>query len=466
MDIPNFRDILQKLSVFKNNLSLLLPVVIGLIAVLLFVPTQLMSSKLKERVEQDSIGKGGNRVRALEGNAVSRDQYVKEAQRQEAHAKDANEIAALALQSTQRELLNYDIFPEPDPNGFSGLIFQEFGQRFRSGIDELIARVGGGDRPTDTELDRGLEDSSARSSRRRGSSSMRDYAASPPGGSLGRTEMYGGRYGGRYGGMGSASSINRMIVDEMCQARAKSISVYVKSVDLSGYEYWGAYKYDVEKDEAVKDCWYHQLAYWVIEDIFDTMDAMNSEYDSVLTAPVKRFLRMSFTMGLKRPKSGGGVFRGGRGRGRRAVKDKDEADKPAYVLSDAYGLTESCTGRYSESDGDIDVIHFNVAFVVSAKAVLPLMQELCSAREHKFKGYPDGLEQPENFKHNQISVLESKIGSLDPKEPAHRYYSYGEDSVVELDLICEYVFNKKGYEKIKPESVKKTLAGEDQTTGQ
>jgi hypothetical protein len=194
---------------------------------------------------------------------------------------------------------------------------------------------------------------------------------------------------------------------------------------------------------------------------------MNSQYDDgVLTAPVKRFLRMSFTMGLKRPKSGGGVFRGIRGR--RATKDKDEADKPVYVLKDADGLTESCTGRYSESesDGDIDVIHFNVAFVVSAKAVLPLMEELCSAKEHKFNGYPDGLEQPQTFKHNQISVLESKIGSVDPKALAHRYYSYGEDSVVELDLICEYVFNKKGYEEIKPESVKNTLAGEDQTTGQ
>ncbi|MHC4426189.1 MAG: hypothetical protein ACYSYV_08840 [Planctomycetota bacterium] len=457
--MPNFRDILQKLSVFKNNLSLLLPVVIGLIAVLLFVPTQLMSSKLKERVEQDSIWKLGNKARDLEENAVSRDQYEKEAQRQEAHANDANEIAALALQSTQRELLSYDIFPEPDPNGFSGLIFQEFGQRLRSGIDGLIARVGGGDCPTDAELDRGLEDSSARSGRRGRSSSMRDYAGS--GGSRGRMGMY----GSMYGGMGSAGNIRRMIVDEMCQARARSISVYVKSVDLSGYEYWGAYKYDVEKDEAVKDCWYHQLAYWVIEDIFDTMDAMNSEYDSVMTAPVKRFLRISFTMGLKRPRSDGGVFRGGRGR-RRAVKDKDEADKPVYVRSDAEGLTESCTGRYSESDSDIDVIHFNVAFVVSAKAVLPLMQELCSAKEHKFDGYPEGQEQTENFKHNQISVLESKIGSVDPKAIAHRYYSYGEDSVVELDLICEYAFNKKGYEKIKPESVKKTLAGEDQTTGQ
>jgi hypothetical protein len=45
---------------------------------------------------------------------------------------------------------------------------------------------------------------------------------------------------------------------------------------------------------------------------------------------------------------------------------------------------------------------------------------------------------------------------------SHRYYRYGDDNVVELDLVCEYIFNTKGYEPIKPESVKTTLAGGDQ----
>jgi hypothetical protein len=31
-----------------------------------------------------------------------------------------------------------------------------------------------------------------------------------------------------------------------------------------------------------------------------------------------------------------------------------------------------------------------------------------------------------------------------------------------LDLVCEYTFNKKGYEVIIPESVKDTLAGLDE----
>ena len=154
--MPNFKDVLQKLSVFKNNLSLLVPVIIVLVSVLLFIPTQLMSSRLKKDVEQESINKGGRRIKSLETSAVSRQQYEMEAERQKAHAVDANEIANLALQSTQRELLSYDIFPAPDPNGFSGLIFQEFGQQFRGGIDKLIMRVNGRDCHTDAEIERGL----------------------------------------------------------------------------------------------------------------------------------------------------------------------------------------------------------------------------------------------------------------------------------------------------------------------
>jgi hypothetical protein len=469
MDMPNFKDIVQKLSVFKNNLSLLVPVIIGLVSVLLFIPTQLMSSKLRRQVEQESISKGVRSIQSLEGKAVSREQYQREAERQKAHANDANEIAALAEQNTQRELLSYDIFPEP--NGSSTLVFQEFGKRFRDAMDELIVRANGGDCPTDAELERALEDSSAVSNKRRSSAYSRGpsmpysrgpsaaYSRKPT-----RSSSRDSRSSRVLPGM-FRSEIERMIVDQVCTERAASISVYVNSADLSGYDYWGDYKQDIVIKEAVEDCWYHQLAYWVIEDVFDTIAAMNSEYDNVLTAPVKRFLRISFTMGLKRPRASSGVYRGIRGRGRRTKKDNDEADKPSYVLSVSDGLTESCTGRFSNDD--IDVIHFNVAVVVSTKSVLPFMQQLCSAKEHKFSGYDlEALEKPETFKHNQISILEDKVVSVNPEEMAHRYYSYGEDSTVELDLICEYIFNKIGYEKIKPESVKKTLAGEDETTGQ
>ena len=141
-------------------------------------------------------------------------------------------------------------------------------------------------------------------------------------------------------------------------------------------------------------------------------------------------------------------------------RSKENADKPVYVVDSRDGLTESCTGRFC--DEDIHTIHFNVAFVVNATDVLPLMDELCSAKEHQFKGYPGGLEPAQSFKHNQITILESKIGFLNPREMTHRYYRYGQGNAVELDLICEYLFKAEGYKDILPKPVEKTLAGEEE----
>ena len=130
------------------------------------------------------------------------------------------------------------------------------------------------------------------------------------------------------------------------------------------------------------------------------------------------------------------------------------AVRPSYVLSIEGALTEPHTGRFCSDD--IDVVHFNVVVVVSTKAVLPFMQQLCSAKQHKFRGF-SGEEQEQVFKHNQITVLESKIRLIDLENTTHNFYRYGEDAVVELDLICEYIFNKNGYDEIKPESVKELL---------
>jgi hypothetical protein len=461
MNMPNFKDILQKLSVFKNNLSLLVPVIIALVSVLLFIPTQLMSSKLKKDVEQESINKGGRRIARLDEDAVSRQQYEMEAERQKAHATDANEIAKLALQSTQRELLSYDIFPAPDPNGFSGLIFQEFGQRFRGEIDKLIVSVNGRDCPTDVEIERGLGNSSSRN-RNRGRGDLMMPSS--------RGRGYGGM--GLYGGGGSMGlgNIQRMIIDEMCKDRAKSVSVYVNPADMSGYEYWADYKTDVKQEDAIEDCFYHQLAYWIIEDIFATLEAMNTGSDTVLKAPVKRFMGISFTMGLKSSRRGGGVFRSV-GRRKKVQNKQEEADRPRYVRNERDGLSETCTGRYCSKDkgvDGIDVTHFNFSIIVATKSVLPFMKELCSAKEHQFRGYPDPNQpaqtfQPvQTFKHNQITILESKIGSISPNEIAHKNYRYGDESVVSLDLVCEYIFDIEGYKKLIPQPVMDTLDGKDE----
>jgi hypothetical protein len=401
MDISKFKDLIQRLSFLGNYSSLILPVIIILAAVLLFIPTQLMSSKFKKRVENESISIG-KRVQSLSESAVSRNQWEVEQEYQQAYERDANQTALLAKQSSQRQLLSYKIFPKPKET--STLIFRQFGRRFRSGIDKLIAQVNALDCPTDAELQKGLQGSSLPSSRR---------------------DLEKGRL----------SEVDATIMDVLCREKAQSALVYANPADLSGYEFWEDYEY-TGMDIAVEDCWYWQLAYWIIEDIFDTIDALNSGSNSVFTSPAKRLLDVSFAAS-------------GKGAGGKAA-----AVRPSYVLSIKEALTDPYTGRFC--DDDIDVVHFNVAVVVSTKAVLPFMQQLCSAKQHKFRGF-SGEEQEQVFKHNQITVLESNIKSIDREDAVHNLYRYGEDAVVELDLICEYIFNKNGYDEIKPESVKELL---------
>ncbi|MHC4602766.1 MAG: hypothetical protein ACYS6W_05480 [Planctomycetota bacterium] len=452
MDISKIKDVI--LSVFKTHSSLLVPVVIGLVAVLLFIPSLLMSSKLKGQVSRESITNRGGRIGLLSRSAVAREQWKEEQVYQQEHKKDANAIDDLAMQSTQRELLSYTIFPAPKDR--SQFIFEQFGQQFRSALDKLLDRIKAGECPSKADFEKSLQSSLGSDSSNRFDEVM----------------------GVPYGRLGGARA---EIQDALCRARAESASIYANPVNLGGYEFWGNYEYK-GMDEAIKDCWYYQLAYWIIEDVIDTIETMNTDSDSVLASPVKRLLGVMFTFTDEFSRGDySSVMASGRYPGREVVP----GGKPSYVLSVRDGLTNPWTRRMCNDD--IDVMHFNVRVVVSSKEILPFMRQLCSAKQHKFKGFfNEGQEQI--FKHNQITILESKIGLVaqgrvegaaayegtgvlfeyregsspyDENRGMHDLYRYGEDAVVELELICEYIFNKKGYDEIKPELVNK---GESKTT--
>jgi hypothetical protein len=474
MNLPNFKDILQKLSVVKNNTPLLISIIIVVVAALLFVPAYLLNNKLKKKIELESINNGLKKVQSLNDQVVSNKLADIQVQQLEAQAKDTNDIINLVRQSTERELLSYDIFPEPDPNGFSQLVFQQFGQQYRKNIEDLISRYNGRDCPTITELQRRLQESMAgmrggagmEGGRYPGSSFETPMSSSTGLYGGGREMMMPGRGMPGMGGMDSQMTfgfgeddIQQTIIDEVCLSRAKNTSIYINPADLSGYDFWANYKYDVVKEDAIQDCWYYQMGYWITEDIFDTIFSMNSTYENVLTAPVKRFMQIGFTITMMNAGSMGGMY-GEYGRG---AMGQDQGNRPAYVLTARDGLTESCTGRFSNAEDDIDIIHFNITVVVNAKMVLPFIRHLCSAKNHKFTGYPDGNSPPQTFKHNQITVLESTIKSISPNDYMHTFYRYGDDPVVELDLVCEYLLKREGYEVIKPEQVKLTLSGAEQT---
>jgi len=416
MEVPKFKDVIR--GVFKNYSSLLMPAVLGLAAVLLFVPTQLMSSKLRKQIADESISRRGRKVQSLSGSAVASEQYREERKYQQAYRNDANEIALLVKQSTQRQLLSYEIFPEP--KDISALIFKQFGHQFRHSVDGLLARLSARDCPTEIELERALEGLSKSSYR--------------PGRRPGRGASYSRLYDAR-----------TTVVDVLCREKAEGASVYANPVSLSGYEFWEEYEATSWSD-AIEDCWYWQLGYWITEDVVETIAALNSGSNSVLTSPVKQLVSVSFPTSGKRPGFGH--------RSERRSRARVVGDKPKYVLSIEDALVWPCTGRFSNND--IDVVHFNVVVVVGTRAIMPFMQELCSAKQHRFRGW-DGKGQEQVFKHNQITVLESKVEPVDREDDVHKLYRYGEDAVVELNLVCEYIFNKAGYGEVKPKAVEESI---------
>ena len=130
---------------------------------------------------------------------------------------------------------------------------------------------------------------------------------------------------------------------------------------------------------------------------------------------------------------------------------------PGYVLTldDEPVGVQTWTGR--KGDGEIDVIHFCVSVIIDSKTLMPFMRELCSEKEHEYReGYAeDGAVS--TYKHNQITILRSQIRSILKTSDAHSDYKYGNDAVIRLDLACEYIFNRDGYDQIKPEQIKQLL---------
>ena len=170
---------------------------------------------------------------------------------------------------------------------------------------------------------------------------------------------------------------------------------------------------------------------------------MDKGNKSLVTAPIKRLMRVTFSdEGLQ---SSGSV---------NSAMSVRYTDRPKYIFSTDDIPKQTLTGRYS---GEYyDVIHFKVAFVINTKDYLRVLKELCSAKEHK---YIDSDKQTHTYKHNQITVLNSDLRSVDMRSQNHEYYRYGDDNVSVLELTCEYLFNVKGYESMMPQAVSKIFTG-------
>ncbi len=427
------KDVLGKLSFLRNNLALLVPIIIVVVALLLFIPTQILRGKLQETIRQESVRMGGQIDNLIQdvnkaSEAEAFELYI------DRYAKDVNQIELLAKQTTQRELLSYRLFP--DTNELSPLLFEEFGSRYVAGTEAMLTNMGAQGPPADAEIDAALRNAPRATYQRGGA-----YGGYSPGPSPMMPTMSG--YGQRRA-FRITSEMDLKILDKVCADRARAAKVYANLVDMDGYTYWSEWKFE-DRDKAYRDCWYWQLGYWITEDVAATVREVNQNAENILSAPVKRLMNVSFVLRTRMA---------GMRLGRRGMRRSKEVQSPAYVTGTRDAMTKPCTGRFTSEE--IDVVHFNVRLVIRADDVMPFMQRLCSAKEHKFRGFYADLPE-QTYKHNQITVLESNIAPVNREGYEHDLYRYGDDAVVELDLICEYIFQKAAYEDVKPQLVKNDI---------
>jgi hypothetical protein len=389
-------------KIIKKNTSIIIPVAITLVAALLFIPTVMIQGKVGKKLEQSQ--RLGNEIKSAISSSVSAKQIEIVKNYEDKHQLDANEIQKLAIQTSQRELLSYKIFPEP--NESSVQIFNEFKKAYRAAFVKLVEDMKALDAPSDIEI-------------RKESGSMQ-------------------------GETSTTSKSSDRIIELICKKRCKQIPVYAKPQAFSGYAFWNNWEYRGTAS-AVRDCWYCQLVYWIHQDIVDTINKMNTGSNTVADSSVKRLLGVRFA-------------------------DVDAAnignngtELPIYVTTAGGELFQPWTGRISNDL--IDVIHFSMAVIIRADDILKFMNELCSEKTHNFSGY-NGDQPIQQFKHNQITILQNNIESIDKGDQNHQRYRYGQESVVQLNLICEYVFNKEGYDAIEPNSVKQGLVPSETYPGQ
>ena len=393
-------------KIIKKNISIIIPVAITVVAILLFVPTVILRGRVNAKLEESA--KLGKEVDSVLRTAVSGKQSEVFKTFENMHEADTNEIEKLAQQTSQRELLNYKIFPEPNETSIQ--IFNEFKRAYTTAFAKLTVEMNALDAPTDIEIRK----------------------------EAGSVEIPADTYGRDTTDGSKAKTEGDRIAELLCKRRSERISVYVSPKAFSGYAIWDNWEYSGTED-AVKKCWYSQLIYWIHKDIVDTINSINQGSISTTQSSVKRLLGVRFA---RSDATSVGVDNG--------------LEMPVYVTNKSGGLCWLWTGRMCNDQ--IDVIHFSLAVIVKADDVLKFMDELCSEKEHYFTGYKGG-QAPERYKHNQITILQSDIEPINKNSAEHKRYYYGQDAIVLLNLVCEYIFNCQGYEKIKPQYIKNEIAG-------
>ena len=427
MNINLSMDFLRPVAGALKKYTALLPsVIITIVAVLLFLPTMLLGKKISEKMEQSA--RTASSVQSLVRDVPSREESEQLKSRMDKFEAEVDRIKESAIESSRRDLIIYDYVIFPIPADPSSQIFNEFGQKYRGSIESLVQRINALDAPSDSEIQ-----------------AVTGVANRTNPGMRGMRPM-----------MRQSRDVQDPMVDALCVKRAQEVSVYANLSAFQWYDFWGEDKYKFSgQPQALQDCWDSQVAFWIYDDIIDTIYKINGTSSKVLTAPVKRLLGVSFTG----PVVVEGEQRTGQFGGRLVAAGRDI---PNYITETKISnfMDSSPTGRISNEN--IDVIHFGVSVIVDNRFILPFMKELCSEKPHVF--YPSVFEDPHvqagepvEARHNQISILKSDLKVVDKVAPEHELYRYGKGAVMRLDLVCEYLFDRAAYDKIKPDPIKERL---------
>jgi len=468
MDIkkPDLSVVLEKLSFLKNNMALLVPIVLVIVAGLLFIPRTLFSMSLDKKVQTESVRPGTQLDNLLREGVVQKDRYVVEQQSLTGYAHDANQMMLLNEQTVQRSLLSYRIFPKP--KDMASQKYEDFGKAFCRGILGMIQGIKGTVPPSADDL--GIADGVMMGGR--GGMGGSPYgggreAMMGRGAAMGRGGVRGGMRGGQGGEtMEDFAKQTRDIEDAICSDKALSGSAYITPLDIVGYEFWSTYVYNTGSDEAIKTCWYWQHGYWIIEDIFQTLAQCNQGSSSVFSSPVKRLVSLKYQQDASAGMMGGrgayGRGMGGGGMGRMGGYGEMSmgagslsTDMPRFVKTGSQALATPCTARYTNEE--YNIIHYNVSVVVEASYQVEFMKALCSAKTHTYSGI-NGDQAAQTFRHNQVSILAMQVKPVVREDMTHNYYRYGDDAVVELNLTCEYLLPIAGYAGLVPEVLREVAA--------
>ena len=396
------------MNFIKKYSALIIPAAILVVAVLFILLAFLINSGVKKEMDE-SVSLAKNVSNQLK-KTPSKDQAELMKKYQLKHKADADRISNMLLESTLRELVSYKVFPEPRDT--SRQIFKDFGSDYRNAIQELVKKINASDAPSKQEID------------------MAQSVVSRDRRSSARGEI-------------------DPIVDAICKKRAQQASVYANPDLFAWYQLWDDYNF-IGQADAIRDCWYSQVAYWIYSDVVDTIKILNEGSSKVSDSAVKRLFGVSFQKEADGAASSRGSGREGNG----------GLDMPVYITEELTPILGADAWTNRICNEKIDVVHFSVSVVLSAEKVADFMKELCSEKEHVFLGW-DGMQEARELKHNQITILSSKVVPVIPDDNDNLYYRYGSGAVVQWTGTCEYVFVNDAYDAIKPESIKELLGSND-----